>query len=170
MNNTTNKLKIFVYIVIFIHILIYLFIGPLVSLSLKRFSTRQVTMAGALVCALGLISSAFAPSVSVLIVMYGLVAGASRGFFSLIFGFCRMYWTVSDCGNGLCCVQICPTWCCDKCSSACVRVEVVTGIRGYVMSQVQVFIACTVIISCNGRYRQKYGGVRDTSDFAVQRW
>lgn len=75
----------------YIYILIYLFIGPLVSLSLKRFSTRQVTMAGALVCALGLISSAFAPSVSVLIVMYGIVAGASRGFFSLIFGFCRMY-------------------------------------------------------------------------------
>ena len=42
---------------------------------LKRFSIRQVTIAGTLISAVGFIASTFAPNVFVLIIMYGVVGG-----------------------------------------------------------------------------------------------
>lgn len=44
---------------------------------MKRFSIRQVTIAGTLISAVGFIASIFAPNVFVLIVMYGVVGGES---------------------------------------------------------------------------------------------
>ncbi|KAK7499314.1 hypothetical protein BaRGS_00009574 [Batillaria attramentaria] len=49
--------------------------GPMVSLLLKKFSVRQVAIAGTLVSTSGFIASVFAPNVYVLIVMYGIVGG-----------------------------------------------------------------------------------------------
>ncbi|XP_076435356.1 monocarboxylate transporter 14-like [Babylonia areolata] len=56
--------------------------GPLVSLLLKRYSIRQVVMAGTVLSAVGFIASVFAPNVYVLILMYGVVGGTG---FSMIF-------------------------------------------------------------------------------------
>ncbi|KAL8585917.1 hypothetical protein ACOMHN_061078 [Nucella lapillus] len=56
--------------------------GPLVSMLLKRFSIRQVAIAGTLLASVGFVASAFAPNIYVLIAMYGVVAGTG---FSMIF-------------------------------------------------------------------------------------
>ncbi|XP_070212917.1 monocarboxylate transporter 14-like [Littorina saxatilis] len=59
-----------------------MFMGPVVSLMLKRYSIRQVTIAGTLLSAVGFIASVFAPNVYVLIAMYGIVGGTG---FSMVF-------------------------------------------------------------------------------------
>ncbi|CAL1546737.1 unnamed protein product, partial [Lymnaea stagnalis] len=53
--------------------------GPVISALLLRYSIRQVTLAGSLICSFGFIASFFAPNIYVLILTYGVIAGIGIG-------------------------------------------------------------------------------------------
>ncbi|XP_060086227.1 monocarboxylate transporter 9-like [Ylistrum balloti] len=57
-------------------------VGPFVSLLLRKFSIRAVTITGAAVAACGFIVSIFSPNIELLIITYGIVGGI---------GFCMMF-------------------------------------------------------------------------------
>lgn len=59
-----------------------MFMGPVVSIFLEKFSCRQITIFGALLSSCAFIVSIFSPNVEVLIITYGVVGGI---------GFCMTY-------------------------------------------------------------------------------
>ncbi|XP_005104289.2 uncharacterized protein LOC101856201 [Aplysia californica] len=58
---------------------VHMCMGPLISALLKRFTVRQVTIAGSLLSTLGFIASVFSPNVYVLILTYGVIGGIGFG-------------------------------------------------------------------------------------------
>ncbi|KAK3583079.1 hypothetical protein CHS0354_004024 [Potamilus streckersoni] len=52
-----------------------MFMGPVVSLLLERYSCRQVTIAGIVIAFLAFIASIFSPNIEVLIITYGVIGG-----------------------------------------------------------------------------------------------
>ncbi|KAH3774938.1 monocarboxylate transporter 9-like [Dreissena polymorpha] len=63
-----------------------MFMGPVVSLLLERFSWRQVTLAGTLMSAVAFVVSVFSPNIDVLIITYGIIGGIgfSMSFISCV--------------------------------------------------------------------------------------
>ncbi|XP_069115284.1 monocarboxylate transporter 12-like isoform X2 [Argopecten irradians] len=59
-----------------------IFVGPFVSLLLRRYSIRSVTVAGSIVSAIGFILSIFSPNIELLVITYGIIGGI---------GFCMMF-------------------------------------------------------------------------------
>ncbi|ESP02005.1 hypothetical protein LOTGIDRAFT_230540 [Lottia gigantea] len=58
--------------------------GPVVSVLLKHFTCRQVTITGGFIAAISLVLSVFSPNIDVMIITYGILCGS---------GICMMYMT-----------------------------------------------------------------------------
>ncbi|XP_045207947.1 monocarboxylate transporter 14-like isoform X2 [Mercenaria mercenaria] len=52
-----------------------MFMGPIVSMLLERYSCRQITIAGTVLSVVGFIISSFSPNVEILIITYGIIGG-----------------------------------------------------------------------------------------------
>ena len=57
--------------------LVYLFSGPLAAWLVQRYTSRWVTAAGTVLIVVGVLSTAFAPSIYVLYITYGVLPGKS---------------------------------------------------------------------------------------------
>ncbi|XP_060598825.1 monocarboxylate transporter 14-like isoform X1 [Ruditapes philippinarum] len=52
-----------------------MFMGPIVSMLLERYSCRQITIAGTALSVVGFVVSSFSPNVEILIITYGIIGG-----------------------------------------------------------------------------------------------